>query len=122
MEFVFPLPVNLANSRLHWRTKHAAKKTWMSRVDLLVSAKLIPSPPSEPWHKAILTVHIATGNTMDADNMVSRCKWAIDWLVTRGYLLNDDPKCLRWSGMPTQEIVRKPNTFYLLLTLEQENV
>ena len=119
-EFVFPLPVNLANSRMHWRAKYAAKKSWMDRTDMLVLTKLIPSPPTEPWQKAVVTVHLAMGNTMDFDNMVARCKWAIDWLVTRGYLLNDNPKCLRWSAMPTQEIVRKPNTTYMLVTLQQE--
>ena len=119
MIFTFPLPVNLANSRLHWRTKHMAKKAWTVRTNNLLLAKLLPSRPPAPWPKAIITAHIATGNTMDFDNMVARCKWAIDWLVTSGYLVNDHPSNLRWSGMPTQEIVRKAQPF-LRITLEAD--
>ena len=43
---------------------------------------------------------------MDGDGLVSRAKWPVDWLVKRGYLVDDSPIYLEWV-MPTQEIDRK---------------
>ena len=107
LTFTMPLPDNLANSRLHWAVKHKRKTAFWLMCDMLRKGKVFPKPPKEPWNKAEIAVHMTLGNTMDTDNAVARCKQAIDWLVTRGYVVDDKPKHLIWAGMPTQRVSRK---------------
>jgi hypothetical protein len=54
-----------------------------------------------------MTATLTLYNAMDHDGAVSRCKWALDWLVTRGYLVDDGPAILTWTGMPQQVVDRK---------------
>jgi len=44
-------------------------------------------------------------------------KWVVDWLVKRGYLVDDSPTYLEWV-MPTQEIDRKNRR--IEITLEEK--
>ena len=119
MVFVLPLPPNVANvasGRSHWRYKHEAQKKYRVACDMKVLARLAPKAPVKPFALATVSAHLATWNPMDDDNAMSRCKWALDWLVTRGYLLDDRKKNLTWAGIPTQEINRKSPSLTLTLT------
>jgi hypothetical protein len=117
LTFTFPLPPNMTNGgRLHWRTKHRKQKLWQAACDTLQLTKVLPPPPKRPWAQAAVTATLTMWNPMDHDGAVSRCKWAIDWLVTRGYLVDDSASCLTWTGMPQQVIDRKhPASLTLVL-------
>ena len=117
--FAFPMPPNLANSRMHWRVKHNAKVAYWETLDTLVLLKRLPKPPTQRIKNATMTGHLVLFNPMDDDNAMARAKWAQDWLVARKYLTGDSRKCLRWSALPTQEVNRKlPSTLTLTLTPE----
>lgn len=106
--FTFPMPDNIANARQHWAMKHRRKNTLWGLCDVLVKGKILPMPPKDaPWTKATISSRMVVGNSMDHDNAIARHKPLLDWLVTRGYLLNDTRKCLDWTGFPAQKVSRK---------------
>lgn len=118
-----PAPPNLANSRMHWRVKHNKKVAYWRTLTTLhlgaggIQASPFPKTPRNALTKVRITAHFVLGNTMDQDNLMARCKWPIDWLKEAGYLVDDSPKHLTWTGIPTQEVSRKtPPT--LTLTVE----
>ena len=89
LTFELPLPENLGNARLHWRTKNSRKKDYYALLDGLVTAKRNPKPPGMPWRKAEASIQMRTLRRMDQDNAHARLKWPRDWLETRGYIVND---------------------------------
>lgn len=118
IELVLPMPVNLGNARLHWRTKLAKKKAYFTALDSIAlvhraigpSVDLvsrIPPPPAVPLDQCRITAHLVLGNLMDDDNAMARMKFVLDWLVKRGYIVNDSRRHVRWTGIPTQEVDRK---------------
>lgn len=101
MRITLPLPPNMANARMHWRTKNRKRQDYELRCDTY------PNPEPEPFvGRAVIKAHLVTWSTMDGDNLMARMKWPVDWLVKRGYLVDDSPTYLVWV-MPTQEIGRK---------------
>ena len=117
LTFRMPLPLNLANARLHHMVKHRAKVAYWRHLDLLQAGGILPPPPATPMPKAIITAHLTMPNAMDTANAMHRAdKWPVDWLVSRGYLAGDSRKQLTWGGIPTQRISRK-NEPCLELTL-----
>ena len=54
---------------------------------------------------AKITVRLYVHQKMDDDNLKARLKWPLDWLVIRGYILDDSPDVLSW-GPVTQSIDR----------------
>ena len=107
MKFVLPLPLNLANSRIFWAKKHKLKLAYWLVLDDLQMVGKVPPPPQEPWQKAVLSHHwYLHGRHMDQGNCYNRLKWIEDWLVTRGYLVDDTPECLTLEK-PVQETDRK---------------
>ena len=56
------------------------------------------------------------GAAMDDGNAMNRHKWLEDWLVTRGYLVDDRKSCLTWETFPTQ-IVKRDGKYRIELTL-----
>lgn len=115
MRFVLPLPDNFSNSRAHWRTKNRAKKQYWEDCDLLVAAQKAPRAPAKPWGKARITAAFFCWNEMDQSNLMARMKWPEDFLVTRGYLEDDSPRHLQYTGIPTQEIDRKNQRLEIVL-------
>jgi hypothetical protein len=101
------MPPDVANSRKHWAVRHKDSKAFAADCDALQAGGILPPPPARPWPKATIASWMTLFNPMDADNSVSRHKALIDWLVTRGYLLDDRRKCLTWVAMPNQRISRK---------------
>jgi len=95
--FAFPLPENMGNHRVHWATKHRRRKAYLESLDTRSLLKWNPRPPSKPWEKAHAEVEVRTYRQMDQDNATARVKWCLDWLVSRGYLVDDKPKHLTLS-------------------------
>lgn len=117
LTFRFPMPPNLANSRMHYMAKHKSKTSHWAMCDLLAKGGLLPKKPkSAPWDKAVVASQMVVGALHDHDNAVARHKFVLDWLVKRGYLVDDSPKHLRWEGFPTQRVSRK-NEPSITLTL-----
>lgn len=116
--FRFPMPdrVLYANGRGHWAVKHKAKNALWAMCDLLVQGKVNPSPPKTPWEKAEIEASLVVPAVMDEGNCLNRLKALEDWLTTRGYVVDDSPKHLRWIALPTQRVSRK-NTPEVVITL-----
>jgi hypothetical protein len=107
MTLTLPLPINLGNSRLHWRTKDRKRKEYIETCDEWQNASVIPAPPAQPPARVRLYAVITNWALMDDDNAMARVKWSVDWLVTRGYLAGDSRKHIRWVGLPDQIVNRK---------------
>ncbi len=108
LTFRFPLPLNLANSRMHFRVKHREKVAYWEMLDLLVLGGILPKKPKNaPWQKASIRSEMVLGAAMDDGNAMNRHKWIEDWLVKRKYLLDDRKKVLTWEAFPIQRISRK---------------
>lgn len=116
LEMSLPMPPNLANARMHWRVKERERVAYLARCDTLQGLGLVPDPPPQPFTRAELRSVMRLGAAMDDDNAMHRHKWALDWLKTRGYIVDDRKKCLRWAGFPEQRVKRN-NDYWLDLTL-----
>lgn len=112
MRFVLPVPPNRANARGGWRKHHRAKLDYWERLDTIQLLKAHEGfeaavPPERPFAQARIAATLYTWNLSDEDALMVRCKWILDWLVTRGYVVNDDRRRLRWTAIPEQVIDRK---------------
>ena len=117
LRFVIPMPENLANARMHWTAKHRARKAYFAKLDELQMYGMLPAPPRTPFPKATISAVMHLGAAMDEGNAMHRAeKWPCDWLKTRGYIVDDNRKCLRWDGLP-QQIVKRRAEYFLELTL-----
>ncbi len=102
--FRFPMPPNIGNARMHWRTKDRERKAYFAALDGLQLTKQVPPPPAVPLVAPRIAVVMTLGNRMDHDNAMSRLKWPVDWLQSRGYLKND--RDLQWVALPAQVVSR----------------
>ena len=102
LKLTMPMPPNRSNARWHWRTENKLKGEY---YDLCLVSVRVRRPSLVPKHTRI-TVRMFTWSPMDADNLMARLKWPVDWLVIRGYIRDDSPDALTWE-MPTQAIDRK---------------
>jgi hypothetical protein len=100
-----PLPPNLANARMHWRTKDRERRRYFADCDYRQALGVIHAPPAEPFAFAELWALIVSPRKMDADNRMARVKWCVDWFVTRGYLAGDSDDYVRWKGVPAQRVI-----------------
>lgn len=110
-----PLPPNIANGRMHWRVKLNAKKAYWETLDTMRQIKLLPAPKPVDG-PAVISATLYLYAHMDDDNAMHRCKYALDWLVTNGYLRGDSRKDITWAGLPHQVIDRKNPRVELTLT------
>jgi hypothetical protein len=104
--FRFPMPPNLANARMHWRVKNRERQAYLGLLDGLQLAGRLPAPPAAPFARAAIRSAMVVGGAMDDDNAMARHKWALDWLKTRGYIVDDRRTCLRWEDFPAQLVKR----------------
>ena len=107
--FVFPMPPNLTNRRSgasHWAVRGREKKDYLAQCDQRQNAGLIPPPPKTPFKQALISSWMLLGGAMDDDNALARHKWPLDWLKTRGYIVDDRRTCVKWTGLPEQEVKR----------------
>ncbi len=113
MRFVLtvPLPPNRANARGHWSVHHRMQRRYWKYLDeiqaLAHNGFSVPRPPREPLDHAHATAVLYVWAEMDEGNALNRIKWLEDWLVTRGYLVDDKRRNLHWAGIPKQIIDRK---------------
>ncbi len=116
LRFVVPMPENIANARMHWRTKNTARKHYLAALDQLQALGLLPKPPVVPFGRSRIASDMILKQRMDQDNAVARHKWLLDWLQSRGYVQND--RLLEWAAFPAQTISRKaPSSIILHLTV-----
>jgi len=98
-----PLPPNMANKRWHWRVKERERRIYNEQCDIW---EAMHEKPVAPLSGVTVSASIETWALMDDDNALARLKWAVDWLVTRGYLLGDSRKHITWAGIPEQVVSR----------------
>ena len=115
LTFELPMPPNQANARMHWRTKSKAKQAYRQTLTLLMYAKRIPPPPASPLTGVTLDSTLHVWSTMDDDNALARIKWAADFLVQAGYLVDDKRPHCRFS-IPEQLIDRANQRLVITLT------
>lgn len=101
-QFYFPMPVNRGNQRLHWRAERELKEIYLAQCDELVLRGLNPKAPQKPALKAMISAKLVLRRLMDHDNAMARMKYICDWLVTRGYIQDDNSIHLEWAGLPGQ--------------------
>ena len=104
-----PLPPNLANGRMHWRTKD--RKQGLYRTEALVwlvwGVNAGRVRPRRPLTRASLSATLYVFSRMDYDNLVGRLKWTVDFLVQDGWIVDDSPAVLEEPWLVQQEIDRK---------------
>jgi hypothetical protein len=104
MTLTLPLPPNMANGRMHWRTKDRKRRAYLEACDYTLG---LPRAPRQPLTSVTLYALMVVWALHDDDNALARLKWAVDWLVTRGYIAGDSRKHIRWVGLPDQIVNRK---------------
>ena len=107
VSFTFPLPPNRANARGNWRRHHFGQKAFWTALDERQGAGLLPGPPARPWGKVYATVTLYVWGRMDTGNALNRVKWIEDWLVSRGYVVDDSEAHFEYRALPRQVIDRK---------------
>ena len=105
MRITLPLPPNIANARMHWRTKNRKGKEYFESCDWLRITGEVPRLVG-PLPRARIRATLYMWGVMETDNLMARLKFPVDWLVSRGYIVDDSPKRLEWE-MPQQAIDRK---------------
>ena len=61
LTLTLPMPPNVANARMHWRTKHKAQDEYRTACNALVMMREVPKPPRTPWAKATITSAMVLG-------------------------------------------------------------
>lgn len=116
MRLLLPVPPDIGNERGHWAVRNRRRQNFFGDCDDRQLFRLLPPPPPQPFESVEITAHFRLWNEMDADNLRARLKHALDWLRTRGYIVDDRAKNVRLAAV-TQEIDRKDRG--LELTLEE---
>ena len=116
IELVVPMPPNI-NARFgHYMARHHEKKQYYKRLDELQNAGVIPPPPMTPIAKATAAATMYLGHEMDDDNAMRRAyKAPLDWLKSRGYIVDDRRKCVR-CAVPEQ-VVKRDGNYRVRLTI-----
>lgn len=107
LHITVPMPPSFANASgrsRHWRTVAREKRRYLNLLDGLWLSKQIPEAPAVPLGKVQITATMYVGGQHDQDNLVSRCKWPIDWIATRGFVKND--RHVEWHSFPRQVVKR----------------
>ncbi|MBW3631057.1 MAG: hypothetical protein KY464_17430 [Gemmatimonadetes bacterium] len=73
--------------------------------------------PSEPWARwRLVSMHFRLHSTRDWLELAAGAKWAVDFLVRAGFVLQDSPREMeRPESWPTQEISRKDRGVVLVI-------
>jgi Holliday junction resolvase RusA-like endonuclease len=114
LTLVLPLPLNLANSRLHWAARLREKRAYWERLNVRRDAKLIAWPPHAIPPKASVEIVMYVGARMDRDNLYARVKWPLDWLVSWGYVSGDREDQIEL--VVTQKVDRKNQRMSVTIT------
>ena len=87
-----PLPPDRGNARGHWAAHHRQRRSYWAALDVHALAQRFRL--KAPLARANVAIDLRTWNPMDPDNLAARCKYLLDWLVTRGYLVDDSPRTI----------------------------
>lgn len=118
MTIIMPMPMNLGNgSHGHWSSLYGKKKRYWSDLDMRQLTKQIPLAPHSAFNFVRVSSVMYLGARMDYDGAMRRHKWPMDWLTTRGYIVDDSPKHVEWTGFP-QQIIKRGQFYRIELTLE----
>jgi hypothetical protein len=117
--FTLPLPVNLGNDRSHHMAKYRAKLKYWAALDAAAMVKRIPRPPARPFTKALLDAEMHHTHDTDKDNREARLKWVLDWLTSRGYIVDDKDEHLARTGFVRPVMCNKVADRRLVLTLTE---
>ena len=109
------MPLNIANSRLHWRAKERERNAWMARA--VVMERQVRGR-HQPMAKVRVTAvfYIGGGPFTDPDNITARLKWPLDLLKARGLIVDDNARVLTLTGIPEQ---RQGTPRRVVLTLQE---
>lgn len=118
MKMTFPMPPNLTNagSRSHWKIKGREKKAYLKVCDERQNCGLLPAPPKMPHASIELSSVMHLGSAMDDDNALARHKWPLDWLKTRGFIVDDRRQNIKWLSLPEQ-VVKRDGNYSIEITL-----
>jgi hypothetical protein len=118
---VAPMPENAQRhgKSNNWRARDQIKKQYFKRLDEMQGVGLIPAPPPRPLEKATVRSIMRLGHEMDEDNALHRHKSLLDWLKTRGYIVDDRRSVLRWETLPEQ-VVKRDGRYSITLTLTEQ--
>lgn len=85
-----------ANSRNHWRERHARAHAWREAVAWLAKAEAIPA-----MEAVVVTLHVTPPDRRrrDPDNTFPAVKHCTDGLVDAGVLADDDMTRVRHVGI-----------------------
>lgn len=95
---VMPMPPSITNGsfpKLHWRSQKEIRESYQGYCDAFLELSLNPPPPKEPLDYAEVHVLVCVARRGDDDNQAARRKWAQDWLVKNGYIVDDSTKHLK---------------------------
>lgn len=115
----FPMPVNLANARLHWKDRAKLKAAWQQKaivIEPFLRGKRPPMPLAYAEAEAVL--RLDGTSLMDQDNAVARLKWCLDLLVSRGWLFDDGPAHLLLR--PVRQVLDRTRAPVITITLYDE--
>ena len=116
ISLMLPLPINRANTRMHWATERRLRGQYFDTCDLLCAKYLRKHYKWPLWEVTLLTATFYLWSTMDEDNLTARLKWPLDWMVERSFFKDDSPEYLHLAGIPMQEIDRKYQRLEIILT------
>lgn len=126
LRFVVPMPphvTNRARGSTHWRRAYTEKREYWNTLDYIACSNgaafptmKIPRPPGQPFECVAVRSLMHLGGAMDDDNALARHKPLLDWLKTRGYLVDDRKKNVVWEALPDQK-VRRDNNYRIELTV-----
>lgn len=111
----FPMPLNLANARMHWAKKMRTHQEWKTRA--IVGERGLRGR-HRPMQRVKVTAvfYIGGGGYCDPDNITARLKWPLDLLKERKLIADDSPRHLTLAGIPEQ---RQGKPRRVVLTLEE---
>ena len=90
-----PMPRNIGNgSHGHWAVRNKQRVAYLKALDTLQAAGMIPAPPPKAFERVKLDSIMHLAAQMDVDNAMRRHKSVLDWLKTRGYIVDGSPKHL----------------------------
>ena len=113
---VLPLPLNKANTSMHWAVLRKRRALYFDVADLLCAKAMRQRKKYPPSELTMLTATFYLWAKMDQDNLMARLKWPVDWLIHAGFIADDSPSHLLHMGIPTQKIDRKYQRLELVLT------
>jgi hypothetical protein len=113
LTLTFPMPLNVANARLHWRAKARKHDAW-KMLAIVQEPKLRGRP--ECFGRVRVSVTFFTGRwVQDTDNLIARAKWPLDLLKERGFIADDCPGVV--ESLSVTQVPRMPRR--VVLTLEE---